>query len=106
MYGSSRLSLITPAARTRCSFSANLRVRRRGGARAGRPPGRATGPSADLADCLGAVGDVELGEDRAHVMVDRVRADDQTAGDLGVRQPFADQPDDIDLSAGEAVRVL
>ena len=50
---------------------------------------------------LGPVAQVELGEDAAHVVRRRLAADVQALGDLGVRQPGAEEPQHLLLPVGE-----
>lgn len=50
---------------------------------------------------LGAVGDVELGQDGAHVVTDRLRRKVEAFGDLGVRQPLGQQAEDVSLGPGQ-----
>jgi hypothetical protein len=42
---------------------------------------------------LGAVAQAELAEHPAHMGLDRLLAEEQATGDLGVRQAFGDEPD-------------
>src|SRR5580704_395834 len=59
-----------------------------------------------LGGCLGgefgAGGDAELGEDVGQVHLDGAGGDEQAPGDGVVPQAFADQPDDIQFSRGQA----
>jgi hypothetical protein len=50
---------------------------------------------------LGAVAEVELGEDPPDVGLDRLLGDDQVAGDLGVGQPAGDERQHLGLALGE-----
>jgi hypothetical protein len=45
-----------------------------------------------VANCLGAIGDVQLGVDALEVSPDRVRAEEQAVGDIGVGQTGRCQP--------------
>ena len=53
-------------------------------------------------DGLGAVGDVELGEDDGHVVAHRLRAEVELAGDRPVVVAVGDQPEHLDLTLGES----
>jgi predicted ATPase/class 3 adenylate cyclase len=51
----------------------------------------------------GARARAELAEDVAHMTVDGVLAHREPAGDLGIRQPLGDEPDNLQLAAAEDV---
>ena len=50
---------------------------------------------------LGAVGDLELREDRRDVVADGLLAEEELGGDLCVRPPLGEQLQDLELSVGE-----
>ena len=50
---------------------------------------------------LGPAADAELGEDARHVLLDRVRGDDQRLGDALVRAPLGHQFEHLALARGE-----
>src|SRR3954469_16586969 len=47
----------------------------------------------------------DLRIDVGHVVLDRPRRDDQARGDLLVRHPAGEQPQDLDLALGQLARV-
>jgi hypothetical protein len=49
---------------------------------------------------LGAPFHAELGEERRHVVLDRLLGEEQPLADLPVRQPLADQLQDLKLMGG------
>ena len=53
-----------------------------------------------------AIGDAEFIENAGEVMADRDARNAQAIGDVLVREPLADQPDDLAFSLGQAVRPL
>ena len=56
-------------------------------------------------DELGAVAGAELGEDAAHVGLDRREADMQPVGDLGVGEALRDERQHFALTLGEQIDV-
>ena len=44
---------------------------------------------------------IELGEDMADVMLNRLRGDEESRGDLAVGQAFPEQSKDLQLASGE-----
>jgi len=55
--------------------------------------------------CRSARGDAELGEDVAHMAVDRALADHELSGDCLVGLACGNQPQYLQLSHGEAVGI-
>src|SRR5918995_1823237 len=55
---------------------------------------------------LGPVGEVQLGEYVADVILGRLLADEQAARDLGVAQPLRDQLEHLELPVGEVVEYV
>jgi len=55
---------------------------------------------------LAAGPDGQLGKHVAHLMPRRFRADEQAGGDLGVREPLGQQPEDLLLAAAEQTGAL
>jgi hypothetical protein len=54
---------------------------------------------------LGSRGDVELAEDRRHVVPRGLGRDEQPLRDLRIREPFAEQPEDLGLSGSQPCRM-
>ena len=50
---------------------------------------------------FGAVGHLELCEDRRHVVADGLLAEEECRCDLGVRPPLGEEVQDFELSVGE-----
>jgi hypothetical protein len=50
--------------------------------------------------------DVELHQDRRHVVLDRAVRDEESIGDLDVGEVLREQVEDLGLSGGEARRVI
>src|SRR3954454_5037531 len=50
---------------------------------------------------LGTAAEAELGQQRRHVVLDRLLREPELLGDLAVREPFADQDEDPALLAGQ-----
>src|SRR3954469_21984162 len=50
---------------------------------------------------LGTAAEAELGQQRRHVVLDRLLREPELLGDLAVREPFADQEEDPALLAGQ-----
>src|SRR4051812_30668516 len=87
---------------------------RAGPATSGEPPNRAGRGMGDLTHSQqavlvgvgggrGARGDAQLGEDVAHVAVDRPLAEDERGGDRAVGLPGGDAAQDLELAARQAV---
>ena len=70
-----------------------------------RPPARARRRGCPLAErvrCrLGPVAQTELAVDPAHVVAGGLLADDESSGDLGIREPFAEEREHLALAARE-----
>ena len=56
-----------------------------------------------VGDSLGAVTNAGLGEEVVDVALDGGFAQDESLGDLGVRQPFSDQCEHFGFSLGQRV---
>src|SRR5213593_2406262 len=66
------------------------------------PPGARQPATGDaIGGCLVPVAEVELGENALHVVLDRVLADHQTLGDLGVGEARRHQLQHLQLSGSE-----
>src|SRR5580658_9413443 len=81
-----------------------------GAAAPGRRAGGRSGLSPDEPGLVGqdhrlhSVPQVQLGQDVAHVSLDGAFLDDKPSGDLGVRQALGNQPEHVELPAGQLAK--